>query len=131
MGGMTRQPKRNHPMTKPKYAFSVQVEDHYGIIQVVARICTVTEDGELRNISGGFDRDPYGGFTVDCYVDDKPDGGVWGVRYHYRGVDVDNAAHAQAMGRLLTKVDKGLARLSSARGYVDGFGDTLLRIAEV
>lgn len=126
-------------MGKPKrqYVMVFQVESNHGSPQVVGRICYLNEAGEMRNTLG--DRWEEGAefadFGVHGYVP-KPDNDpeyVWGFGYSYLQPYRVETHRAEQMVRLLRKVDKGMARLESERGWVgqEGFHAFALRVAEV
>jgi hypothetical protein len=120
--------------SKREFAIVLDVEANYGSPQFVARFCYLNEDGELRNPLG--DRWEEGAefadFTVSAYVGGANEG-AWGFQHGYLQPYRVELHRAEAMVKLLRKVEKGLERMNGERGYLrqDDFHQYVLRIAEV
>lgn len=126
-------------MSKPKrkYVMVFQVESNHGSPQIVGRICYLNEEGELRNPLG--DRFEEGAefadFAVHGYVpqpNHDPEY-VWGFGYSYLQPYRVETYRAEQMVKLLRRVDRGMEKLNSLRGWC-GTGDFhayALRVAEV
>lgn len=120
-------------------ALSVQIEDRYGTLRIVARVCHISEEtGELLNYTS-MDSSEFTDFTVNAYIDSDPRSsttdnfGIWGLSYNYEDAYVKDVRAARKMVSLLGRVERGLEKLDSQRGYIDrdDYATFVLRIAEV
>jgi hypothetical protein len=122
---------------KPRLALVLQVKTaSYAGGRLVAHVCYVNEDGELRNFLGDrFETGAeYADFTVSCYLPKgDEDGAPYGFATDYRTPYNVELYRAELMVKLLRKVGKGLERLDSERGWLGGgdFAAYALRVAEV
>jgi hypothetical protein len=77
----------------------------------------------------------YSGLRVSCQGDTNSRAReyepVYGFTVEYRDVFAVDARKARRMTKTLDKLEKGLARLSEMRGYVQTYGEYCGRVAEV
>jgi len=81
----------------------------------------------------------WSGLRINCQGDDRSrersgegDGGaVYGFDVDYRDVYSVDLRKARRMAKTLDKLDKGLAKMTEARGYVRSYGEYIGRVAEV
>lgn len=126
-------------MSKPKrtYVMVFQVESNHGSPQVVGRICYLNEEGELRNPLGDRYEEgaEYADFAVHGYVpqpNHDPEY-VWGWGFSYQQPYRVETYRAEQMLKLLRRVDRGMEKLLSERGWPTNgdFHAYALRVAEV
>jgi hypothetical protein len=122
---------------KPRLTLVFQVETQYGTARLVGRVCHVNADGELRNFLGDRFEDgaEFGDFAVSAWLPHghQASGPSFGCTADYLSPYRVELYRAELMVKLLRKVNKGLERLSSERGWVpDGdFAQYALRVAEI
>jgi hypothetical protein len=101
--------------------------------RLVGRFYHLAEDGGFRRTLGDRFEDgaEFADFEVSALV--KAEYGVFGLSAEYRDVYSVDVFRAESMVKLLRKVNKGLERLNSERGWVDSndFAGYALRVAEV
>lgn len=133
---------------KPNLALLVQLEDEFGQARLKAYVMAVQPDGALHSTSwqGRFGYDEgseYDGLEVSAYVgqtaydqplsEDSPYRGVWGINTYYAPRHVESVQHAQAIARVLGKLERGMNALRESDGYIrDGDLTThVLRVARI
>lgn len=134
-------------MTTKKPCLYLQVEDNYGTKIVRAHVGKLDpSDGNMLNVSW---RDRFGndrlapeldGFTIRAYVGSaagltplEGERGVWGYGVEYDLYRIDDPKQAQAIARVLTKVETGMQKLNSELGYLAAadFAGYVLRVARI
>ncbi len=124
----------------PALMMTVQVEERYGSYRLVGHIGYRNEDGEPLNFLWS-SIDPgaeYADFVVTAYIGsawrgDEYDRGVWGPGYGYEPHSVTDVRHAEAIVKVMRKVERGLDKIADAEGWVMA-GDIathFLRVARV
>jgi hypothetical protein len=130
---------------KAVFALFVQLEDDYGQAKLKTRVMTVQPDGDLNGLLwgiGGFDPGAeYAGLEINAYVADNaswgakehPMRGVWGHGVHYELPQVENARHAKAIASVLSRIERGLERLTQERGFLQDcdYAGLVLRVARI
>lgn len=129
----------------------VQVYEEFGQARLKAEVCRPNpnerEAAEYPFLStswsyGGFEAGAeFDGFAATAYVGDggntwgsrDPGRGVWGVGVAYAPHRIETARHAQAIARVLGRIERGLAKAQESDGYLaDGdFAGHVLRIARI
>jgi hypothetical protein len=117
-------------------------ERSHGYFHLHARVTTDRYENGQRYPYGlddeySFEGKPLlSGLRASCQGDERsqlrPEGAVYGFgvafKDRYRPIELNDAAR---MVKTLTRVQKGLEKLSDARGYVKTYGEYLGRLAEV
>lgn len=131
--------------TTPKtpLALLVQVEERHNAYRAVARVVLPQPDGELhtpnwRGYGDDADAQRFDGLEIAAYAGsqygndgDNAYAKLWGYGVHYSPFRIENAAHATAIAKVLTQIERGMANLSDTDGYVkDGeFARYVMRVA--
>lgn len=121
---------------------SVQTEERYGQYRLVGRVSRLNEAGEMLGTSwryGGHDLGAeFDGFEVHAYLGNTPGlseyedtKGLWGFGHSYAPYSIETAKQAQAIARVLTRLEKGLDRLNTDEGYSNDFDVYLRRVAKI
>jgi hypothetical protein len=131
--------------TEGTLTFVVQVEKEYDTYRVVARICRITDKGEILNTRWEYGGSglgaEYEGFHVMAYAGPGWSSGaaleseqcIWGMGTYYDPHRIDTAKQATAIAKALARIERGLEKLNSEEGYVPhlDFAAYLLRIAKI
>jgi hypothetical protein len=131
--------------TEGTLTFVVQVEKEYDTYKVMARICRVTDQGEVLNTQwqyGGWDLGAeYAGFHLMAYAGPgwssgpalDSEKGIWGQGTYYDPSRIESAKQANAIAKVFTRIERGLEKLNAEDGYLphDDFAAYLLRIAKI
>lgn len=119
--------------SKEKLAFVVQIEEHYDIRRVVAKVCRVTTSGELRRPSfGSGDLGAHlADFEVSAYLD-RDNERAWCPGHYFDAFRVD-LEQAESIVKVLRKIQKGMDKATREHGYLaaDDFAGYLFRIAAI
>lgn len=130
-------------MINDNLAILVQPENQYDTLKLVARVLYLDDkDGKLLNPSWNYgDRsaEVFDGFEVSAYLGSLSYSSgdlttaAWGFSYTFKPYQVQRAAHATAIARTFTKLDKGMDAIRDAEGYLTDrdFHVYVLRVARV
>ncbi len=135
--------------TKESLAILVSVTNEFGQPRLIATVVqdVLTDDGYLTATTwqyGGYDPGAeYAGLQINAYVGEQTlTGGsalrnadrVWGIRCQYRGLySIDTAKQAQAIARVLGRIERGLETANRTFGYLadDDYSGHVMRIARI
>lgn len=119
-------------MAKRQWVIVIDKEFVHGSSQLVARFCYLNEEGALRNPLGDRYEDgaEFADLVVHSYLSDT-DGAPTQPRHFYSQPFAVETYRAEIMLKMLRKIDKGMERLRSERGYTADFTEYALRVASV
>ena len=116
--------------SKPEFGFYIQIENHAGTNKLVAHVCYLNEQGEIRNpLSGYFEPGcEYADLQVEAYLD-RDHEHAWGLGYSYAPHRVE-LNEAQNMVKVLRRIQTGLLKVQREQGYLaeGDYAGYLLRI---
>jgi len=116
--------------TELAFLLSRKVKDGY--LTLEARAIHL-EDGKVRNIRSSLMEEDSGfaDFVVSARANLDMGERTYGWKAEYQDTYTVDLQQAQAMAKHLTKVERGMAKLTERYGYADTFGAWMLRVADV
>lgn len=117
-------------MAKVEYAFRIEPSDLHGVTRIQAYAVRLTDPDK----DYGYDATdlPLKDLMPQAWIDEKS-GTIFGFGTEYRDVHSIDARRAEAMAKMLRKIERGLEKISEADGYIESgdFATHLLRVARV
>jgi hypothetical protein len=117
----------------PNPRFLLETETlNYGhaTLRLIVRPVYLADDGSVRNYVSGFETEPLADLQINGQADYVSDN-AYGWRVEYRTPYSVDLAAAEAMTKLLKRIDRGVAKIDAQLGRAESFGAYVLRVAAV
>ena len=119
---------------KTEFHFLLSTEHRYEHTYILTARVAYLKDGEHRYPSNSYLFKPefeFADLHVTAYVDQENEG-PWGCKYFYN-MDYVTLSNAEAMVKVLRRLQRGLDKLNAERGYLEDkqFAEYLMRVGDV